>query len=70
MQNTVEKNRDVLGDVPVFSGTRVPIRNLFDYLVAGESVQDFLDDFPTVSFEQVRTILQQAEIAIQSHQAA
>jgi len=46
---TIENNPDVLNGVLVFEGTRVPVRNLFDYLVAGESVKDFLEDFPTVS---------------------
>jgi len=41
-----------------FGGTRVPVRNLFDYLLAGENIKDFLEDFPTVSFEQIRYILQ------------
>ncbi|HIP46564.1 MAG TPA: DUF433 domain-containing protein [Campylobacterales bacterium] len=66
----VESNQDVLNGVLVFTGTRVPIRNLFDYLVAGDSVKDFLEDFPTVSFEQVRYLLQSAEIAIENSRAA
>jgi len=65
-----ENNKEILGGTSVFKGTRVPIRNLFDYLVAGESVKDFLEDFPTVSFEQVRHILQSAEAVIEHHQAA
>ena len=65
-----ESNEEVLNGVFVFQGTRVPVRNLFDYLVAGETVKDFLEDFPTVSFEQVRHILQSAEVAIENHQAA
>ena len=68
--SSIESNKDVLGGISVFLGTRVPVRNLFDYLVAGESVNDFLADFPTVSFEQIRHILQSAEVAIESHQAA
>lgn len=68
--STIENNKDILGGISVFAGTRVPVRNLFDYLVAGESVKDFLEDFPTVSFEQVRHILQSAEVAIENHQAA
>jgi len=65
-----ESKKEILGGTSVFRGTRVPIRNLFDYLVAGESVKDFLEDFPTVSFEQVRHILRGAEAAIEKHQAA
>jgi len=59
----VERNSDILGGVPVFQGTRVPIRNLFDYSMQGGTVQEFLEDFPTVSFEQVRQIMQAAEVA-------
>ena len=61
----ITSNQDVLGGAMVFAGTRVPVRNLFDYLMAGDSVKDFLDDFPTVSFEQVRHVLQSAEVAIE-----
>jgi len=68
--STTEINKDILGGVTVFFGTRVPIRNLFDYLLAGETIKDFLEDFPTVSFEQVRYVLQSAEVAISNHQAA
>ena len=68
--STIESNKDVLNGVSVFKGTRVPVRNLFDYLVAGETIKDFLEDFPTVSFEQVRHILQSAEVAIENYQAA
>ncbi|HFD14664.1 MAG TPA: DUF433 domain-containing protein [Epsilonproteobacteria bacterium] len=68
--SSIENNKDILGGTSVFVGTRVPVRNLFDYLVSGESVNDFLEDFPTVSFEQVRHVLQSAEVAIENHQAA
>ena len=61
----VVSNPDILGGAMVFKGTRVPVRSLFDYLVAGESIKDYLNDFPTVSFEQVRELLQSAEVAIE-----
>lgn len=48
----------ILGGMPVFAGTRVPEKNLFDALVGGDSVSEFLDGFPTVTFEQVRAILE------------
>jgi len=67
---SIESKKEILNELPVFKGTRVPIRNLFDYLIAGERVRDFLDDFPTVSFEQVRQVLQSAEVAIEKNQAA
>jgi uncharacterized protein (DUF433 family) len=65
----VVRNPEVLGGLPVFRGTRVPIRNLFDYIVRGGTVEDFLEDFPTVSFEQVRQVLQAAEVAVEGHAA-
>ena len=57
----VTSSPEVLNGALVFKSTRVPVRNLFDYLRAGDSVEDFLDDFPTVSFEQVKHVLQSAE---------
>lgn len=53
----IERSDDVLGGVPVFAGTRVPIRALFDYLEAGDSLDDFLDDFPSVGRERARAII-------------
>lgn len=45
------KNPDILGGTPVFRGTRVPVQTLFDYLEGGETLEDFLEGFPTVSRE-------------------
>ena len=66
----IESKKDVLNGALVFSGTRVPVRNLFDYFVAGDTVKDFFEDFSTVSFEQVRHLLQSAEVAIENTTAA
>ena len=52
---------DIMGGTPVFKGTRVPIQTLFDYLEAGESIDDFLEGFPTVTREQVITFLEEAK---------
>ena len=60
-QPIVTASKDVMGGTPVFAGTRVPIRTLIDYLKAGETINDFLEGFPTVSREQVITFLQEAE---------
>lgn len=68
--SAIINDKNVLDGISIFKGTRVPVRNLFDYLVAGETIKDFLEDFPTVSFEQVRQVLQSAEVAIENHQAA
>jgi uncharacterized protein (DUF433 family) len=56
----VSTSLDTMGGTPVFAGTRVPIQTLLDYLKAGESIDDFLDGFPTVSREQVVALLEEA----------
>ena len=53
----IHSDREILGGIPVFVGTRVPAKNLIDYLEAGERLDDFLDDFPTVSREQALAAL-------------
>ena len=52
---------EIMGGTPVFAGTRVPVQTLLDYLKAGESINDFLDGFPTVTREQVISFLDEAE---------
>jgi uncharacterized protein (DUF433 family) len=59
-ENVVVKDPDVLGGTPVFRGTRVPVQNLIDYLATGETIDTFLDDFPTVTREQVIQFLHYA----------
>jgi uncharacterized protein (DUF433 family) len=56
----VSTSLDTMGGTPVFTGTRVPIQTLLDYLKAGESIDDFLDGFPTVSKDQVIALLEEA----------
>ena len=51
----------VMGGTPVFSGTRVPVQTLLDYLESGESIDDFLAGFPSVNREQVIEFLEQAK---------
>ncbi len=52
---------DILGGTPVFFGTRVPIKNLFDYLETGDSIEVFLEDFDGVSKEQVVKVLEMSQ---------
>ena len=52
---------DVMGGTPVFAGTRVPVQTLIDYLEGGETIDDFLEGFPTVSREQVISFLEEAK---------
>ncbi len=54
----IQRSPKILGGTPVFAGTRVPIHILIDYLKAGDDVERFLDDFPTVKREQVTGVLE------------
>ena len=54
-------DREILGGTPVFFGTRVPIKNLFDYLETGDSIHTFLDDFEGVSKNQVIKLLEMSQ---------
>ena len=55
---------DILGGTPVFVGTRVPIRILFEHLVAGDSLEVFLEDFPSVSLELAIQVLEDARASL------
>jgi len=57
----ITSSPEVMGGTPVFTGTRVPVQTLLDYLKGGESVDDFLEGFPTVTREQVIAFLEEAE---------
>jgi len=57
----VQVDPEILGGTPVFRGTRVPIKNLLDYLAAGDALDQFLDDFPTVKREQAVAALELAK---------
>jgi uncharacterized protein (DUF433 family) len=59
--NVIVKNKDILGGTPVFRGTRVPIQTLFDYLEGGETIEDFLHGFPTVTREAALAALEEAK---------
>jgi len=52
---------ETVGGTPVFTGTRVPVQTLFDYIEGGDDLNDFLDDFPTVSKEAAIQILEMAK---------
>ena len=59
--SVVHSDPDILGGTPVFIGTRVPLQALIDYLEGGHSLEEFLDDFPTVSREVAVAALEQAK---------
>ena len=60
----VHSNPEILGGTPVFVGTRVPFQALLDYLEGGDSLDEFLADFPSVTREQAVTALEQAKEAL------
>ena len=56
-QEVISRDPEILGGTPVFTGTRVPIRILFEHLEAGDNLDVFLDDFPSVTREQATELL-------------
>jgi uncharacterized protein (DUF433 family) len=60
-QSVVKIDPEIMSGAPCFAGTRVPIQNLIDYLEGGDSIEDFLEGFPTVSREQVVAFLEEAK---------
>ena len=66
----VHRDPEILGGTPVFSGTRVPVRALLDYLEAGHPLADFLEDFPSVSREQAIAALELAKELVTGAAAA
>ncbi len=60
-QQVIISDPEIMGGTPVFKGTRVPLKNLIDYLEAGDSLDQFLDSFPSVSREQAIAALELAE---------
>jgi len=61
MDSVIVKTPEILGGMAVFRGTRVPIQNLFDYLEGGETLEEFLEGFPTVSREAALAALEEAK---------
>ena len=66
IKNIISISPQVLGGTPVFSGTRVPIQNLFDYIEGGYTIEQFLKGFPSVRKEQVIEIIHIAESILTS----
>src|SRR5436190_11165431 len=63
-QEVISSDPEVQGGTPVFTGTRVPVKNLIDYLEAGDSLEEFLEDFPSVTREQAVAALEIAKEAL------
>jgi len=64
VEEVITSDPEVQGGAVVFAGTRVPLKNLIDYLEAGDSLEEFLDDFPSVSREQAVAALELAQEAL------
>ena len=64
LKGVVHSDPEILGGTPVCVGTRVPLQNLIDYLEGGESIEDFLDGFPSVKREQVITVIEAAKLTM------
>lgn len=63
----VHSDPEILGGTPVFVGTRVPVKSLSDYLEAGDSLDEFLESFPSVSRDQAVAVLELAREMIEAH---
>jgi uncharacterized protein (DUF433 family) len=61
MEQAISRDPDVMHGTPVFRGTRVPVQTLFEYLEGGETLEDFLEGFPTVSRELAIQALEEAK---------
>ena len=66
-QSVIVSDPEILGGTPCFRGTRVPVDSLIDYLEAGDSLDEFLDNFPSVSREASIAALEQARALLTSH---
>ena len=63
----IHSDPDILGGIPVFVGTRVPVKTLYDYLEAGDSLDEFLNDFPSVTRKQAVAALELAREMTEAH---
>ena len=54
-------DKEIMGGTPVFNGTRVPVQTLFDYLEGGDTLEEFIDDYPSVSREQAVEVIEMAK---------
>jgi uncharacterized protein (DUF433 family) len=66
----VKIDPEIMSGAPCFAGTRVPIQNLIDYLEGGDSIEDFLEGFPSVSREQVIAFLEEAKDRIRANESS
>jgi uncharacterized protein (DUF433 family) len=66
MNSVIKIDPEIMSGAPCFAGTRVPIQNLIDYLEGGDSIDEFLEDFPSVRRDQVVSFLEEAKQSVLS----
>jgi uncharacterized protein (DUF433 family) len=64
MNSVIKVDPEIMSGAPCFAGTRVPIQNLIDYLEGGDSIDEFLEDFPSVERDQVISFLEEAKQSV------
>ena len=64
MNSVIKIDPEIMSGAPCFVGTRVPIQNLIDYLEGGDSIDEFLEDFPSVTRDQVISFLEEAKASV------
>ena len=69
LEKILSRDPEIMSGALVFSGTRVPVKNLFDYLSAGRSLEGFLDDFPSVKKDSAVAVLDAARDALGANEA-
>lgn len=67
MESPITISNEIQSGEPVFTGTRVPVKNLFDYLKGGNNLESFLEDFPSVTYQQVLSVIDIAEYQLFHH---
>jgi len=67
VENLITCDNEIMSGTPVFKNTRVPIKNLIDYLESGETLDEFLDDFPSVNRDQAVQVLELAKEMLLTH---
>jgi uncharacterized protein (DUF433 family) len=69
-ENLIQIDPEIMSGTPCFAGTRVPVKNLFDYLEGESTLEDFLDDFPTVARSTALAVLEEARIGLIANASA
>ena len=69
-RSVIQRSKQILGGTPIFRGTRVPVKTLIDYLEAGERLDDFLKDFPTIRRKQALQVLESVKKFLSHYEAA